>query len=161
MLSSCELFCTCAAVLLIARTRIERDATTSNPQNPFAAWGALFEHCAEAEDTMSIDVCPSSGRWSHDGGETYFACIPGTVDPYAPSMVAPEALLPPTSSSSSARDVVEAAPYTLPQSPQPSGARRTLRPPPTIDCTDPANAGRGHCAGTNRENKPLVPPEGL
>ena len=53
---------------------------------------------------------------------------------------------------------VEASITGLPQ----SRSQRVLTPcpPARIDCTDPANAGRGSCAGTNRQNKPLSPPGG-
>jgi hypothetical protein len=50
---------------------------------------------------------------------------------------------------------VEAAPTALPKAPPPSQPVQTPIPPSAIDCTDPANAGRGPCAGTNRQNKPL------
>lgn len=40
-----------------------------------------------------------------------------------------------------------------------------IEPPPhgqprTVDCTGPATVGRGDCAGTNRENKPVLYPKG-
>lgn len=59
-----------------------------------------------------------------------------------------------------ASNAVEPAPINLPQSgPHPDNGP-SLGASPTLDCTDPGNAGRKDCAATNRQNKPLTSPEG-
>lgn len=169
VLSSCEFFCTCAMVLVADRgAQLQGQPKTTDTGDPLALylWANLFEDCANGQNTQETTVCPSTGqldlgpRTDANGGlhELYAPCVPGTVDPLEPSLVSPEALLG-GNTPSGGNDVVESAPITLPQTARRSRSVRTPRLR-TIDCTDPANVGRGDCAGTNRQNKPLSLPEG-
>ena len=155
LLSGCEFFCMCAAILTSNKVDLENINPQNPAPNPLLYWLYLFVACAGAEDTSDHEICPSTGQQESESGE-FTACIPGTIVPEAPSLLAPEALLPGPADPSQAE--VESAIFIFPQ-----GGRRLrrsrARSPGNVDCTDPANAGRGLCGGSNRENKPLGPPQ--
>ena len=121
VLSGCEFFCACAMVLTFAATKAYgRSPTGQQSQNPSLLWLAVFEDCANGQNTQEADVCPWDGQWTSDLGETYVSCIPGTVDPWLPSLVPTEASdLPGPTSGRQA--VVESAPFDLPQGPAGAG----------------------------------------
>jgi hypothetical protein len=142
-LTGCPFFCICSLIL------VERGSNSAGKLN--FNWQSLLGDCG-GEDY----ICPSSGFW---GTDRSVPCVPGVLNPMEPSLLTPEALGAPWSTSSSAvAEDVQASLTGLPQSPPPSQRVLTPSPPARIDCTDPANAGRGQCAGTNRQNKPLYPP---
>jgi hypothetical protein len=141
-LTGCQLFCACATILAL------------NTGDSFV----FFDECAVG----GFYVCPWTGvlNWTDAyGNPMHTPCIPGTINPLGPSLLAPEAVAPPSSTASSAvAQDVEASLTGLPQAPPRSQRVLTPSPPARIDCTDPANAGRGPCAGTYRQDKPLLPP---
>jgi hypothetical protein len=149
-LSGCSVFCACAYALVYSSVP---------PKFSDAAWfwSAILDDCSNP--VVSTEICPASGLFTIEDAHGHFSdvpCTPDTIDPITSPSWASEALAPfPDTPSSDDSQVVQSAQTSLPQSPRRS---RRLGPPLSIDCTDPANAGRGPCAGTYRQNKPLLPP---
>jgi hypothetical protein len=141
-LTGCPFFCIWSAVLTLTLSNASSNHAAVDPLT------VLGDCLAQADN----HTCPSSGFWDI---AQITPCIPGTIDPTQPPLLVPEAL-----ESSAAAEDVQASHTVLPRFPTPLQRVLTPGPPARIDCTDPANAGRGQCAGTNRQNKPLFPPGG-